>query len=76
MTLENKLLEIKFAFFNAVSYIVEKIAKLFFNYPNNPGMPIIELTNSTKKEMIDYKKGKIIKNELLLDEIIIKYDSK
>lgn len=54
MTLENKILEIKFAFFNAVSYIVEKIAKLFFNYPNNPGMPIIELTNSTRKEMIDY----------------------
>lgn len=54
MTLENKFLEIKLAFFNTVSYIIEKIAKLFFNYPTNPGMPIMELTNSTKREMIDY----------------------
>ena len=54
MTLENKFLEIKLAFFNAVSYIVEKIAKLFFNYPNNPGMPIVELTDSNRKEMIGY----------------------
>jgi len=54
MTLENKVLEIKLAFFNALSYIIEKIAKLFFNYPNNPGMPIIELADSNRKEMIDY----------------------
>jgi len=54
MTLENKVLEIKLAFFNAVSYIFEKIAKLFFNYPNNPGMPIMELVDSNRKETIDY----------------------
>jgi hypothetical protein len=54
MTLENKILDIKVSFVNSVSYIFEKIARIFFNYPNNPGMPMLDFVDSNRKEIFNY----------------------
>jgi hypothetical protein len=54
MTLSNKILEIKLAFFTGLSYLIEKSASLFFNYPNNPGMPISEPSDPAKKAIVNY----------------------
>lgn len=54
MTLENKILDIKVSFVNLVSYLFEKIARIFFNYPNNPGMPMLDFVDSNRKEILNY----------------------
>jgi hypothetical protein len=42
MTLERKLVEIRYYIFEGVSSFFDFIATKFFNYPENPGMPIDE----------------------------------
>ena len=54
MTLENKILDLKVSFVNLVSYLFEKIARIFFNYPNNPGMPMLDFVDSNRKEIVNY----------------------
>lgn len=54
MTLETSVLQIKFAIFKAMSSVVETIAKIFFNYPNNPGMPELDLVTLDRKGMVDF----------------------
>jgi len=54
MTLANKIVEIKVSIFNGLSYLIEKIAILFFNYPRNPGMPLIEPYDPSRHDMINY----------------------
>lgn len=54
MTLSNRILEIKLAFFNGLSNLIEKFATLFFNYPNNPGMPISESSDPANKAIVNY----------------------
>lgn len=54
MSLSNKILEIKLAFFNALSFSIEKVATIFFNYPNNQGMPVIGDSDSANEELTNY----------------------
>jgi hypothetical protein len=53
MTLEHKILELKIAIVGGVSYLFEKIATKFFNYPQNQGM-LIDNPDLKKMALSDY----------------------
>lgn len=54
MTLERKLVEIRYSIFEGVSSFFDLIATKFFNYPENPGMPIDEPFPYKKRLLIEY----------------------
>ena len=49
MTIITTFLKIKLAIFQAFTYLIEKIARIFFNYPSNPGMSIVDLSIDPEK---------------------------
>ena len=54
MTLERKLLDLKLASIQKLSSIYEAIATQFFNYPDNPGMQLVNPASEERRSIASY----------------------